>query len=158
MQVLSPGVQDGHQPDLGTEMLGIGSDDAQRLSGGREQDAVDDGLIVERDLSDRRRHSEDDVEVRYRQQLGLSVGQPLSTCQSLALRAVPVAAANGRCPLPALWGAIGNGELAKAPSGPGRDPARIHSPLRIDHSKAFSCLVGRKYPLPRCGRTAVSTV
>src|SRR5271169_4250054 len=103
MQVLSPGVQDGHQPDLGAEMPGIGSDDAQRLGGGREQDAVDDGLIVERDLGDRCRHSEDDVEVRYRQQLGLSVGQPLSTRQPLALRAVPVATCNGRCPLPALW-------------------------------------------------------
>jgi hypothetical protein len=60
VQVLPPGVQDGHQPDLGAEMSGIGSDDAQRLGGGREQDAVDDGLIVERDLGDRRRHREDD--------------------------------------------------------------------------------------------------
>jgi hypothetical protein len=92
MQVLSPGVQDGHQPDLGAQMPGIGGDDAQRIGGGREQDAVDDGLIVESDLGDRRRHSEDDMEVRYRQQLGLSVGQPLSTRQPLALRAVPVAA------------------------------------------------------------------
>ena len=90
-EVLPPGVQHGHQPDLGAEMPGIGSDDAQRLGGGREQDAVDDGLIVERDLSDRRRHREDDVEVRYRQQLGLSVGEPLSTRQPLALWAVPVA-------------------------------------------------------------------
>ena len=54
MQVLSPGVQHGHQPDLGAEMPGIGCDDAQRLGGCREQDAVDDGLIVERDLGDRR--------------------------------------------------------------------------------------------------------
>src|ERR1700730_13681057 len=92
MQVLSPGVQDGHQPDLGAEMPGIGSDDAQRLGGGREQDAIDDGLTVEWDLGDRGRHSEDDVQVRHRQQLGSSVGQPLSTRQPLALRAMPVAA------------------------------------------------------------------
>src|SRR4051794_37639888 len=103
VQVLPPGMQDGHQPDLGAEMPGIGSDDAQRLGGGREQDAVDDGLIVERDLSDRRRHREDDVEVRYRQQLGLSVGEPLSTRQPLALRAVPVAA-----------GIVGDAKLAAA--------------------------------------------
>jgi hypothetical protein len=32
MQVLSPGVQDGDQSDLGAEMPGIGSDEAQRLS------------------------------------------------------------------------------------------------------------------------------
>src|SRR6266850_598221 len=103
MQVLSPGVQDGDQPNLGAEMPGIGSDDAQRLGGGGEQDAIDDGLIVESDLGDWRRHGEDDVEVRHRQQLGLSVGQPLGTRQSLALRAVPVAA-----------GIVGDAELAAA--------------------------------------------
>jgi hypothetical protein len=32
-------------------MPGIGSDDAQRLGGCREQDAIDDGLIVERTMS-----------------------------------------------------------------------------------------------------------
>jgi len=68
------------------------SDDAQRLGSGGEQDAIDDGLIEERDLGDRRRHREDDVEVRHRQELGLPVGQPLGTRQPLALRAVPVAA------------------------------------------------------------------
>ena len=36
MQVLSPGVQDGDQPDLSAEMPGIGSDDAKRLGGGGE--------------------------------------------------------------------------------------------------------------------------
>src|ERR1700674_2192018 len=33
MQVLSPGVQDGDQPNRGAEMPGIGGDDAQRLGG-----------------------------------------------------------------------------------------------------------------------------
>ncbi len=56
MQVLSPGVQDGDQPNRGAEMPGIGGDDAQRLGGGREQDAIDDDLIVESNLGDRRRH------------------------------------------------------------------------------------------------------
>ena len=46
-------------------MPGIG--DAQRVGGGGEQDAIDDGLIVESDLGDRRRHREDNVEVRHRQ-------------------------------------------------------------------------------------------
>jgi hypothetical protein len=32
-------------------MPGIGSDDAQRLGGGGEQDAIDDGLIVESNLA-----------------------------------------------------------------------------------------------------------
>jgi hypothetical protein len=43
MQVLSPSVQDGHQPDLGAEMPGIGTDDAPRLDGGRD-------FHVDRDL------------------------------------------------------------------------------------------------------------
>jgi hypothetical protein len=84
-------------------MPGIGSDDAQRLGGGGEQDAIDDGLIVESDLGDWRRHREDDVEVRHRQQFGLSVGQPLGTRQSLALWAMPIAA-----------GIVGDAELAAA--------------------------------------------
>jgi hypothetical protein len=37
-----------------------------------------------------------------------------------------------------LMGSIGNGELEKAPSRPGRDPARMCSPLRIAHRKAIS--------------------
>jgi hypothetical protein len=45
-----------------------------------------DGLPPATDISDRRRHREDDVEVRHRQQLGLSVGQPLSKRQPLTFR------------------------------------------------------------------------
>jgi len=52
MQVLSPGVEYGHQPDLGAEVLGIGSDDAPRLGRRREQNGVDHGLVVESDLGD----------------------------------------------------------------------------------------------------------
>ena len=92
MQVLSPGVEHGHQPDLGAEVLGIGGDDAQRLGRRLEQDGVDHGFVLEGDLGDRRRHGEDDMEVRHRQQIGLAVRQPLGTGQPLALRAMPVAA------------------------------------------------------------------
>jgi hypothetical protein len=103
MQVLSPAVQDGDQPDLGAEVLGIGSDDAQRLGRCGEQDGVDNGLVLEGNLGNRRRHGENDREVRHRQQVGLAVRQPFGTGQPLALRAMPVAARNGRRPLPALW-------------------------------------------------------
>ena len=47
---------------------------------------------MERDLGDRRRYGEDDVEVRHRQQIGLAVRQPIGTSQALALWAMPVAA------------------------------------------------------------------
>jgi hypothetical protein len=41
--------------------------------------------------------------VRHRQQIGLARRQPVPCRGTLALRAVPVAAGNGRCPLAALW-------------------------------------------------------
>jgi hypothetical protein len=43
------------------------------------------------------------MEIGHGQQFGLAVGQPLLGSGSLALRAMPVAAGNGRCPLAALW-------------------------------------------------------
>jgi hypothetical protein len=92
MQVLSPGVEHRDQPDLGAEVLGIGSDDAQRLGCGSEQDGVDHGFVLECDLGDRHRYGDDNMEVRHRQQIGLAVGQPRGPGQPLALRAMPVAA------------------------------------------------------------------
>ncbi len=92
LQGLAPGVEHGDDADLGAEMLGIGGDGAQRLGRGAEQDGVDDGLVLEGDLGDRRRQGEDDVEVRHRQQLGLPGREPFGAGQPLALRAVAVAA------------------------------------------------------------------
>jgi len=57
-----------------------------------EQDGVDCLLVLEGDLGHRRRQGEHDVEVRHRQQFGLSVGEPLGARLPLALRAVSVAA------------------------------------------------------------------
>jgi hypothetical protein len=57
-----------------------------------KQDGVDDRLVVERDVRDRSRHGEHDVEVGNWQQFGLACFEPLGACQTLALRAVPIAA------------------------------------------------------------------
>jgi hypothetical protein len=43
------------------------------------------------------------VEILRRQQLGLPLGEPLGASEALAFGTMPVAAGNGRCPLPALW-------------------------------------------------------
>jgi hypothetical protein len=43
------------------------------------------------------------MEVADRQQVGLAFGQPDAGSGALALRAMPVAAANGKFPLAALW-------------------------------------------------------
>jgi hypothetical protein len=68
-----------------------------------EQQVIDRGLVVERDVGNFGGHCEDNVEVSDRQQVGLALGQPRACGGTLALEAVPVAAANGRRPLVALW-------------------------------------------------------
>ncbi len=92
MQVLAPGVEHGDDADLGAEMLWVGTDRAERLGRRPEQDGVDRLLVLERDLGNRRRQREDDVEVRHRQQLGLTCGEPGGARPALALRTVAVAA------------------------------------------------------------------
>ena len=99
----APGVQHGGEADAGAEMLGVGGDRGQRLRGRREQEVVDGRLVVERDGADRGRQGEDDVIVGNRQELRLAVFEPSPRRGRLALRAVAVAAGNGRRPLPALW-------------------------------------------------------
>ncbi len=92
VQVLAPGMEHRDEAGLDAEMLRVGRDRPQRLSRRSEQDGVDRCLVVEGDLGHRRRQGEYDVEVRHRQQLGLTGGKPLGACLPLALRAMPVAA------------------------------------------------------------------
>ena len=75
MQGLPPGMQYRDEADLGAEMFRPAAT-AQRLGRRLEQDGVDHGLVLEGDLSDRRRQREDDMEVRHGQQLGLPGGEP----------------------------------------------------------------------------------
>src|SRR5260370_36472658 len=76
MQVLAPGVEHGDETDLGTEMLRIGGDGSERLGCRPEQDGVDPLFILERDLGDRRRQREHNMEIRYRQELSPPGPQP----------------------------------------------------------------------------------
>ena len=99
----APGVEHGGEADACSEMLRVGGDGDEGLGGGPEQEVIDGGLVVERDRADRRRQGEDDVIVGGRQELGFAVGEPLARRRALTLRAVAVAARNGRRPLPALW-------------------------------------------------------
>ena len=102
-QVLSPGVQHCQKADLRTEMLGVGGDGVQRLRRRPEQDVVDHGLVLERDHLDLGRHGEHDVEIRYVEQFCLAILHPFGPRETLALRAIAVAARNGKFPLRALW-------------------------------------------------------
>ena len=62
----APSVEHRGNANLGAKPLGIGGDRQGGFGRRGEQDAIDDGLIVESDLGDRRRHGEDDVPNRRR--------------------------------------------------------------------------------------------
>src|SRR5271166_4025680 len=92
LQGLPPGVQHRNRADLCAEVTRVVGNVAHRIGGRTEQDGVDDALVVERNLGGRRRQGEDHMVVGHRQQLGLTRLKPFSACQTLALRAVPIAA------------------------------------------------------------------
>src|SRR3954447_15882171 len=92
LQVLAPGMEHSDEADLGAEMARIGGDRAQCFGRRPEQDGIDRGLVLESDFGGRRRQGEDDVEIRHRQQFGLSFDYPGGARRSLAFRAMPVAA------------------------------------------------------------------
>jgi len=67
LQVLAPGMEHGDETDLGAEMALVGSNRAQRLGRGLEQDGVDRCLVLEGDFGGGSRQCEDEVEIRHRQ-------------------------------------------------------------------------------------------
>ena len=74
---LAPGVQHGEEADLRAEVAGVGSDRAERIGDGAEEQTVDDGLGLGGDLGDGRGHGEDDVEVLGGQQVRAAPFEPL---------------------------------------------------------------------------------
>ena len=48
---LAPGVEDGEEADLDAEVAWVGSDRAERLGDGPEEETVDDGLVLGGDWS-----------------------------------------------------------------------------------------------------------
>ena len=99
----TPCVQHGSHADPRAQAFGIGGDRDHRLGGGLEQKVVNHGLVLVGDVANRRRQGEDHVVIWGGQQLGLALSQPSPRRRALALRAMPIAAANGRRPLAALW-------------------------------------------------------
>ncbi len=63
MKILSPAVQHTKEAQPHAETFGIGGDGEQGLSGGAEENLVDDLLVVEGEGGDGRGQSEDHVEV-----------------------------------------------------------------------------------------------
>ena len=90
LQGLAPGMEDGGHAELGAEMLGVGCDGGECLGRAAEQDGIDDGFVLEGNLSGGRRQGEDDVEIRHGKEFGLPFGEPLRAFRALALRAMPI--------------------------------------------------------------------
>ncbi len=92
-QCRSPGVEHGGDADPCAQVARIGGDRQHRLGRRVEQQVIDRGLVVERDVGNLGGQSEDNVEVADRQQVCLTFGQPGARGGALALGTVPVAAA-----------------------------------------------------------------
>lgn len=90
-EVLSPGVQNAEESDLGSEMLRIAGDGEQGFGGRAEENTVHNLLVVKGDSGYLFRQREDHMKVLDRQQFFLPVSQPACPLGVLALRAVPVA-------------------------------------------------------------------
>ena len=117
----------------------------QRFCCSAEQDRIHHRFVVEGDVCDRRRDGEYDVEVGYRQQLGLARLQPFGARRSLALRTVPIAArVAGVASEPAVGAAFDM-------------PAQCRRPARLDrrHDAALGAaeMVGVDLP-ERCAVAA----
>lgn len=56
-------MEDGGHTELSAEMLGVVRDGGERLGRAAEQNGIDDRLVLESNLSGRRRQGEEDVEV-----------------------------------------------------------------------------------------------
>ena len=95
-------MQHGDDADAGAEVLRVGGNGGHRLGRGLEQQTVEGGLVLERNVGDLGGQCEHDVEVADREEVGLALGQPGARGRALAARAVPVpAGVVGDPPVPA---------------------------------------------------------
>ncbi len=149
----APGMEDGGEADARAQMLRVGGDRGQRLGGGPEQKVVDGRFGLERDRADRSRQGEDDVVVGNRQQLRLAVFEPLPRRGRLALRAMPVAAGNGRRPLPAVWALPVMGSWRQLDRALASAAANLAPHYKGRLRSAISLSDGWNAPRRRCGGT-----
>ena len=103
LKVLSPGVENTQETNLGTEVFGITRDLSKRLRTGTKKNSVHGFLVLERDRGNFPRNGENNMEVLYGQKFRLPRRKPISTSCFLTLRAVPVPA-----------GVVGNVEMTTA--------------------------------------------
>ena len=148
-QRLSPGMQDRDAADLGAEPARIGSKRRHRLSGGLEQDGIDDGLVLKGDRGDRRRQREDDVEIGNRQQVGFSRGEPRGSGWPLTLRTMPIPA--GIIGDPRHAAVVASLDVAAERLGSARNDRAHHAPLDPTEMTGMQTAIGLAMPAQDIG-------
>ena len=93
LQALPPRVQHQQPANVATQALRIPRDLEQGFGGCLKQPVVHHALVDEREMGERLRHREDDVDVANREQLLLASCHPRVPCRGQALRAMPIATA-----------------------------------------------------------------
>src|SRR5579863_8339985 len=97
-------MQDAEEPNLSTEMFGIGGDLEQSLGAGAKQKAIDFTLVLQRQRSQLMRQCEDNMDVRHGQKVPAARIEPAVTGVGLALRTMPVSTSNGELTITCLMG------------------------------------------------------
>ena len=90
-QLLPPRVQYHQHPDPRSQVLGIGRHLQKGLLGALEEKPIHQLAVAQGQRAELVGQGEDDVEVRNRQELGLTFGQPRSPLAATALRTASVA-------------------------------------------------------------------
>src|SRR5882724_1862326 len=98
-QILPPGMKDGEEADLRTEMLRVRCNGFQRFRRGAEENTVDHFLVLESDRGHFFRHGENDMKVRDVEKFGLAVFNPLSTSKGLTFWTMAITTRVERVPL-----------------------------------------------------------
>jgi len=91
-KVLTPGMQDSEESDLGTQVFGIGADRPQGVGGRAKEQVIEQRLVLVRNSCDLLGQREDDVEVTAIEQFRLPMLDPFGSGQGLAFLAMSVPA------------------------------------------------------------------
>ena len=105
-QVLSPGMQNGDQADLGAEAFRVRRHLQGRRGTRAEQQVIESARVFKREHIQFMRDAEDHVKVVTRQHFLFASCEPALTRLRLALRAMPVTARNGELSITCLMGSF----------------------------------------------------
>ena len=109
LELLPPRVQDHQHPDPCSQVLGVGRYLQESLLGGVEEQPIQELAVAQGQRAELVGQGEDDVEVGYGQEVGLTFGQPGCPLASTALRTASVAA--GMIVVPDLGAVIALGDV-----------------------------------------------